>query len=46
LMAPNGRKELMENLELLTDWRPPTSPEDALLREHGDRVRRYAGSFP
>jgi len=46
LMAPNGRKELVENLELLADWRPPTSLEDAMFREHGDRVRRHVGSFP
>ncbi len=46
LMAPNDRKELLDSLKLLNDWRPPTPEESALLREHGDRVRRNAGAFP
>jgi len=46
LMAPNGRMELLENLELLSDWRLPEPQEYETLRRHGDRVRRHAGSFP
>jgi predicted aldo/keto reductase-like oxidoreductase len=46
LMAPGGRRELLENLELLTDWREPTPLEYEELKLHGDRVRRHAGSFP
>jgi predicted aldo/keto reductase-like oxidoreductase len=46
LMAPNGTTELLENLELLADWRLPESQEYETLRRHGDRVRRHAGSFP
>ena len=46
LMAPNGRMQLLENLELLADWRLPEPQEYETLRLHGDRVRRHAGSFP
>jgi predicted aldo/keto reductase-like oxidoreductase len=46
LMAPNTRRELLENMELLTDWRLPTPLEYETLRLHGDRVRRHAASFP
>jgi len=46
LMAPGDKRELLENLELLTDWRAPTPLEYEALRLHGDRVRRHAGSFP
>lgn len=46
LMAPNDRTELVENLRLLRDWRKPGAEELALLREHGDRVRKRAGAFP
>jgi predicted aldo/keto reductase-like oxidoreductase len=46
LMAPNGRMELLENLELLADWRLPEPQEYETLRRHGDRVRRHARSFP
>ncbi len=46
LMAPNRRKELLENLELLADWRLPEPREYEAMQRHGDRVRRHAGSFP
>jgi predicted aldo/keto reductase-like oxidoreductase len=46
LMAPGNRAELVDNLKLLNDWREPTVAEWAALREHGDRVRQNAGSFP
>ena len=46
LMAPGEKKQLVENLKLLTDWRSPTQLEYEALRLHGDRVRRHAGSFP
>lgn len=46
LMAPNNQDELVENLRLLDDWRPPTSKEMAMLKAHGDRVHRHAGAFP
>jgi predicted aldo/keto reductase-like oxidoreductase len=46
LMAPNGRAELEEDLAMLDDWRGLREAEYAALCEHGDRVRRHAGSFP
>ena len=46
LMAPNGRRELEENLTLLDDWRAPTAAEFESMVEHGLRVRRHAGRFP
>ncbi len=46
LMAPNGRRELEENLKLLDDWRPPTAAEFEAMAAHGLRVRKHAGRFP
>jgi predicted aldo/keto reductase-like oxidoreductase len=46
LMAPKNRHELMDNLQLLNDWRLPTEAEYEALRLHGDRVHRNAGGFP
>ena len=46
LTAPNGRRELEENLKLLDDWRPPTHAEFDTLAAHGLRVRKHAGRFP
>jgi predicted aldo/keto reductase-like oxidoreductase len=46
LMAPNGRRELEEDLQLLDDWRPPTAAEFETLAAHGLRVRQHAGRFP
>lgn len=46
LMAPNGRRELEENLKLLDDWRPPTPAQFEALAAHGLRVRKHAGRFP
>ncbi len=46
LMAPNNRKELDENLTLLDDWRLPTESEFEVLRQHGERVRKYRKWFP
>jgi predicted aldo/keto reductase-like oxidoreductase len=46
LMAPNGRRELEEDLKLLDDWRPPTPAESKALAAHGLRVRKNAGRFP
>lgn len=46
LMAPNGRRELEENLKLLDDWRPPIPGEFEAMAAHGLRVRKHAGRFP
>ena len=46
ISAPNDRKELNQNLELLSDWRPPTKKEQTALIQHGDRVYQHAGGFP
>ena len=46
LMAPDSSDELAENLAMLDDWRGLTHDELATICAHGDRVRRYAGSFP
>lgn len=46
LMAPNGRRELEENLTLLDDWRELTRAEQVRIKAHGDRVRLHAGYFP
>ena len=46
LTAPNNRRELMETLALLDDWRPVTEEERRALTSHGDRVRAEAGPFP
>jgi len=45
LMAPNGRRELEENLCILDDWQGFTAEEYGVLKAHGDRVRRHAGNF-
>ncbi len=46
LMAPDNRKELLENLALLDDWRAVTALEREQMELHGDRVRLAAGPFP
>jgi len=46
LMAPNGRRELEEDLTLVDDWHGCDASEYTRLREHGDRVHRNAGGFP
>jgi predicted aldo/keto reductase-like oxidoreductase len=45
LMAPDGREELREDLEMLECWRGFSETEYAALRAHGDRVRRHGGRF-
>ncbi len=45
LSAPDNRRELDANLKLLDDWRPSGTGEGQALREHGDRVRKHAGTF-
>jgi predicted aldo/keto reductase-like oxidoreductase len=46
LTAPDSREELEEDLTVL-DRSEPLKPEEyQLLSEHGQRVRRHAGSFP
>jgi predicted aldo/keto reductase-like oxidoreductase len=46
LMAPNSRAELEEDLSVLRAKRPLSEEEYARLAEHGQRVRKNAGSFP
>ena len=46
LMAPNGRTELEENLDLLNDWRGMNTGEYEKLKEHGDRIHQHAPAFP
>ena len=46
LMAPNGREELDQNLQLLEDWRGFTPDQYSRLKEHGARVRQHGGQFP
>jgi predicted aldo/keto reductase-like oxidoreductase len=46
LMAPDNRAELEEDLTVLDYMAPLTPDEYDLLAEHGQRVRRHAGSFP
>jgi predicted aldo/keto reductase-like oxidoreductase len=46
LAAPNSRAELEQVLEVLRVTTPLSSAEYATLAEHGNRVRRHAGSFP
>ncbi len=46
LMAPGNRTELLENLKLLSDWRPPSEEQHSQMVLHGERVRRHAGRFP
>jgi aryl-alcohol dehydrogenase-like predicted oxidoreductase len=45
LSAPQTRAELDEDLLVLTAEGPLTNEEYAALAEHGERVRRHAGSF-
>ena len=45
LTAPNGRRELEQNLRLLEDWRAAEDAELAAMRAHGDRVRRNSSEF-
>ena len=45
-MAPDGERELAEDLALLDDWRGLEVERYEALRAHGDRVRRHAGAFP
>ena len=45
LMAPNGREELLENLDLLKNWHELSDQRRRLLADHGDRVRRHARPF-
>jgi aryl-alcohol dehydrogenase-like predicted oxidoreductase len=44
LAAPNDRAELEQDLGVL-DAGPLSPAEYAVLAEHGERVRRYAGTF-
>ncbi len=46
LTAPSNTSELVENLELLRDWRGLEPGQREELSAHGDRIRRHAGSFP
>ena len=46
LMAPENRSELLENLKLIGDWKPPSEEEYSEMVLHGERVRRHAGRFP
>jgi predicted aldo/keto reductase-like oxidoreductase len=46
LAAPDDRRELEEDLDLLTSGEPLPESEYRRLAEHGERVRRCAGSFP
>jgi predicted aldo/keto reductase-like oxidoreductase len=46
LMAPESRDELGEDLQVLDAPGPLTAEEYRVLAEHGQRVRRHAGSFP
>ena len=45
LMAPSDHRELVENLNLLHDWRGLEDGQYAAMQAHGDRVRRHAGNF-
>jgi aryl-alcohol dehydrogenase-like predicted oxidoreductase len=45
LAAPHSREELEEDLQVLDATGPLTDAEYAILGEHGQRVRRNAGSF-
>ncbi len=45
LTAPQTRSELDENLRILEARGPLASEDYMLLAEHGERVRRHAGSF-
>ena len=46
LMAPDGRRELEENLRLLDNWHDLPEEQRQALAAHGDRVRFHGGSFP
>lgn len=46
VMAPDNRAELEENLTILKATAPLPAQEYQLLAEHGQRVRKYGGSFP
>ena len=46
LAAPQSRAELVQDLEVLRASGPLEPSEYARLAEHGERVRRNAGSFP
>jgi aryl-alcohol dehydrogenase-like predicted oxidoreductase len=45
LAAPQSRAELEEDLRVLEATKPLPDAEYAALAEHGERVRRIAGSF-
>jgi aryl-alcohol dehydrogenase-like predicted oxidoreductase len=45
LAAPNNRAELEEDLKVLEAAGPLSDEEYAVLAQHGERVRRHAGSF-
>ena len=46
LAAPANREELLEDLKLFDATGPMSADEYQRLAEHGQRVRRHAGSFP
>ena len=46
LAAPDDRRELEQNLEVLAASAPLSESEYRRLVEHGERVRRSAGRFP
>ena len=46
LMAPDGDRELQDNLSILNDWHELDQAEYASLAAHGQRVRLHAGHFP
>lgn len=46
IMAPDGRAELEEDLQILDRWHGFRQEDYAALRAHGDRVYRNAGGFP
>lgn len=46
LMAPDNRAEMDDDLTILDAPGPLSAEEYAMLAEHGQRVRRHAGTFP
>ena len=46
LMAPDGHRELLDNLSILNNWHELDQVEFASLAAHGQRVRLHAGHFP
>jgi predicted aldo/keto reductase-like oxidoreductase len=46
LTAPSNREELLEDLTILEAAGPLSAGEYQQMAEHGQRVRRHAGSFP